>query len=121
MDWDSSSDEKSDWDSFNPAKFQVGHQWVNQPERSQEPRQANKNRKVEYNTKKKAIYLEKKKYCLGGTQSKTDTHQNNLRRVQILGVPQEKSKLKFILTFCIYHAPLFSKLDVVAFWFLIGD
>ena len=67
-DWDSSSDEESDWDSFNPAKFLVGGLWVNQPERIQQPRQANKNQKVEYITKNKYIALGKKKCCLGGTQ-----------------------------------------------------
>eukprot|EP00534_Pseudo-nitzschia_fraudulenta_P016259 CAMPEP_0201252128 /NCGR_PEP_ID=MMETSP0852-20130820/66745_1 /ASSEMBLY_ACC=CAM_ASM_000632 /TAXON_ID=183588 /ORGANISM="Pseudo-nitzschia fraudulenta, Strain WWA7" /LENGTH=314 /DNA_ID=CAMNT_0047551813 /DNA_START=1078 /DNA_END=2020 /DNA_ORIENTATION=- len=71
-------DEESDWDPFNPAKFQVGRQWVNQAERIQQLRQAKRYRKVEYPTKKKSISLRNKKCCLGGTQSKTDTHQKNL-------------------------------------------
>ena len=46
---------------------------------------------------------------------------HNHRRGPVLGVPKKKSKLKFIPTFYNPHAPLFSQLDVVAFWFLIGE
>mmetsp|Transcript_14290 Transcript_14290/g.29807 ORF Transcript_14290/g.29807 Transcript_14290/m.29807 type:complete len:174 (-) Transcript_14290:688-1209(-) len=53
--WDSSSDEELDWDSLNPAKFQVGRQWVNQAERIQQPRQDKRYQKVEFPTEKKSV------------------------------------------------------------------
>ena len=77
--WVQSSEEEAEWDSSNQAKLQLGCQWANQQERIEEPRQAKRCRKVvEYPTKKKSVSSGKKKCCLGGRHSKTDTHQNNI-------------------------------------------
>ena len=75
--WEALSDEETEWDSLNLAKFQVGKQWVHEAERIQQPRQAKRYRDIEYPTQKKSVPSRLKKCCLGGTQTKTKTQQNN--------------------------------------------
>ena len=75
--WEASSDEETEWDSLNLAKFQVGKQWVNRAERIQQQRQAKRYRDIEYPTQKKSVPSRFKKCCLGGTQTKTNTQKNN--------------------------------------------
>ena len=58
--WESLSDEETEWDSLNLAKFQVGKQWVNQAERIQHQRQAKRYQEIEYPTQLKSIASRKK-------------------------------------------------------------